>query len=225
MDEYVIEKRRVTAKSLMVTIACCKVILNLDDLDLADWVHESDDYMTAFQLMAYESLFILRADLSRYSDSSARFSHVLKDTNELRDLISSNRKPFRTKSLFAHAFYEYRTQFEMKIERYETLEGQSYTAFYLNLNTIDEIISKLYWILRPEVVYTGNLNQMAYEAVCRSRLRARDILNRLAVEMPCPQFLRDYCVEGVIGARDLQDALDLRRDWPGKNSEDFIFIQ
>lgn len=218
-DEYNREKIRLTAPRLMVTIACCRVMTDLDDQKDAEWIHESADYLTGFQIIAYESLLKIRDDVSSYPETYGRFAHILQNTDKLRVLQQSNNKPYHVKMLYTYAFSGHKTHYEIEIERYESAKGT--VAFYFSVKTVDEIISKLYWIMKPEVMFTGNLNQMAYEAICRSRLRARDILNRLAAELPHPQFLREHCIEGIIKSQDLQPVQGLQRDWPGWDSEDF----
>ena len=221
MDEYDPEKIRLTARPLMVTIACCRVMTDLDDRELAEWIHESADYLTGFQLMAYEAILKIRDDVSSYPGAHGRFVYVVQDTDQLRVLKKSDNKPYHAQALSAYAFGGHKTHYEIQIEKYEAAKGKGSAAFYFSAKTVDEIISKLYWMLKPEVAFTGNLNQMAYEAICRSRLRARDILNRLAAELPYPQFLREHCIEGIIRSQDLQPVQDLQRDWPGRDSEDF----
>ena len=213
MDEFDQRSAKIYSQNLLHTVAACRAILDIEDTKWKSWIFDSEEYLQSIQNLALDPLTFLKKDLSSLPQLYQRVSNILFETPKLDD--QSSRMP---SCLYAG----YVTHLQIQQEALTgPMEFES-APIEISESVLNEIVNKLYWISKPEVVYSSNVAEMAYHGICRCRMRARDVLNRLSITLPTYHFLHKASLVGLVQEKHLEPVEDLRRDWPGNDSEDFV---
>lgn len=219
MGKQVNEGIEISQASLTRVLACCLTILSIKDQRWKSWIFEISEYAHACRVLALDTLLTLFQELEGYSGFEAKKRKVVAETKDIRPMISllaSIDAPIPVWSDLAQTFQRLLNELDHDIEQNKE------TSLEINPSALDDVIQKLYWMLSPEVIFSRYEGEMALSVVHRNRLRARDMLVKLSELLPDDHPLQDYCTSGVLEAYVLDHAADLRRDWPGMESEQKI---
>lgn len=94
-------------------------------------------------------------------------------------------------------------------------------SMILDGETLSWLFDQLHSIIEPEVFYNPDSAKTAEDALSRCRLRARDIVARLADALPIEHGLMESAGDSltVLDLYKFEPAIN--RDWPGRDSNNY----